>query len=81
MTGRCVSLCAAAVSLWASAALAEIDVLSVTLTYENATEIPVPYFNASDGSGAAAMLIDGQLIAMRQAESGSDHIETRACCV
>ncbi|KIC44314.1 hypothetical protein RA28_15325 [Ruegeria sp. ANG-S4] len=64
-------LCSAAFFAFGSAAFAEIDILSVTFTCENNTPVPVSYFNASDGSGAAAMLIDGQLIAMRQAESGS----------
>ncbi|WP_170606801.1 MliC family protein [Ruegeria arenilitoris] len=53
------------------AATAQIDILSVTFSCEDNTEIPVSYFNATDGSGAAAMVIDGELIAMRQAESGS----------
>lgn len=68
---KSIAICASALALWAPAAMAEIDILSVTFTCENATEIPVSYFNASDGTGAAAMVIDGQLIAMRQAESGS----------
>ncbi|MDA7964863.1 MliC family protein [Ruegeria sp.] len=58
-------------SLVASAAVAEIDVLSVTFTCENDTQIPVSYFNASDGSAAAAMVIDGALVALQQAPSGS----------
>ncbi len=68
---KCVSLCASALTLWAPAALAEIDILTVTFSCENATQVPVAYFNAADGTGAAAMVIDGQLIAMQQTESGS----------
>ncbi|WP_171098795.1 MULTISPECIES: MliC family protein [unclassified Ruegeria] len=62
---------AAALSLGASAALAEIDILSVAFNCENNTRIPVTYFNASDGSGAAALVLNGELIAMRQVPSGS----------
>lgn len=71
MQGAYTSLCAAALSLWAVAAEAQIDILSVTFNCENATQIPVSYFNATDGTGAAAMLVDGQLIAMQQVQSGS----------
>ncbi len=52
-------------------ALAEIDILSVTFTCDGGTQVPVSYFNATDGAGAAAMMIDGQLVAMRQVPSGS----------
>ncbi len=52
-------------------ALAEIDVLSVTFTCENNATVPVAYFNPTEGPGAAAMLIDGRLIALRQVQSGS----------
>ncbi|KIC42625.1 hypothetical protein RA27_04540 [Ruegeria sp. ANG-R] len=59
------------VSMCGTAALAEIDILSVTFSCENNTRVPVSYFNASDGSGAAAMLLEDQLIAMKQVQSGS----------
>ena len=58
-------------SFLSTGALAQIDVLSVTFTCENDTRVPVSYFNASDGSGAAAMVIDGSLVALQQAPSGS----------
>lgn len=54
-----------------TAAWAEIDILSVTFSCENNTQVPVSYFNASDGSGAAAMLVNDQLVALRQVQSGS----------
>ena len=63
--------CGAVLSIFSTAALAEIDILSVTFTCENDTPIPVSYFNAPDGSGAAAMVIDGTLVALRQTPSGS----------
>ena len=62
---------AAAASLCGTAALAEIDILSVTFNCENDTQVPVSYFNAADGAGAAAMLLEDQLIAMKQVQSGS----------
>lgn len=71
MQRQLAPLCAGALLLWAPAALAEIDVLSVTFTCENATRIPISYFNAADGTGAAAMVVDGQLVAMKQVASGS----------
>ncbi|NVO55126.1 MliC family protein [Rhodobacteraceae bacterium B1Z28] len=55
----------------ASAALAEIDILSVTFTCENGIPLPVTYFNAPDGSGAAATMVDNSLVPMRQVASGS----------
>lgn len=55
----------------ASAAMAEIDILSVTFTCENGVPLPVTYFNAPDGSGAAAMLVDNSLVALQQVQSGS----------
>ncbi|UWR04582.1 MliC family protein [Ruegeria conchae] len=61
----------AVLSLYATAGLAEIDILSVTFNCENNTQVPVSYFNAVDGSGAAAMLIEDQLIALKQVQSGS----------
>ncbi len=64
-------LCAVALSLCGTAALADIDILSVTFRCENNTQVPVSYFNPADGPGAAAMLVDGQLIAMQQVQSGS----------
>ena len=63
--------CGALMAVAASAAQAEIDILSVTFTCENGVPVPVSYFNASDGSGAAAIMVDNTLIAMRQVESGS----------
>ena len=66
------SLCLAAlVGAVSGPALAQIDILSVTFTCENGVELPVTYFNPSDGEGAAAMIVDGQLIALRQVQSGS----------
>ncbi len=63
--------CGALMTLAASAAVAEIDILSVTFTCETGASVPVTYFNASDGSGAAAMMVDRRLVPMRQTESGS----------
>nr|WP_321253131.1 MliC family protein [uncultured Ruegeria sp.] len=54
-----------------SAAMAEIDILSVTFTCENEVPLHVSYFNSTDGSGAAAVMVDNTLVAMRQVESGS----------
>ncbi|NOD33575.1 MULTISPECIES: MliC family protein [unclassified Ruegeria] len=65
------ALFAAALAVPATSALAEIDILSVTFTCENGIPLPVTYFNASDGSGAAATIVDNTLVAMRQVESGS----------
>ena len=64
-------ICSVLVMLLGTAALAEIDILPVTFTCENDVQLPVTYFNASDGSGAAAMVVDGNLVAMQQAPSGS----------
>ncbi|EEE38987.1 hypothetical protein RKLH11_2833 [Rhodobacteraceae bacterium KLH11] len=61
----------AAMSLYGTAALAEIDILSVSFDCENNTQVPISYFNAADGTGAAAMVLEDQLIAMKQVESGS----------
>ena len=63
--------CAAAMSLPASLAWAEIDILPVTFTCENGVPLQVAYFNAPDGSSAAAMMVDNQLVTLRQAQSGS----------
>lgn len=68
---RITSLLTVAVSMIAGPALAEIDVLSVTFTCENNTVVPVTYFNPTEGPGAAAMMVDGQLIPMKQTPSGS----------
>ena len=65
------ALFAAALALPATSAMAEIDILSVTFTCENGIPLPVTYFNAPDGSGAAATMVDNTLVAMRQVESGS----------
>ena len=54
MTGRCVSFYVAVASLRASAALAEIDILSMTVTCKNATEIFGVPCSVSVGSGAVA---------------------------
>ncbi|WP_420584060.1 MliC family protein [Ruegeria sp.] len=62
---------AALMALPGSIALAEIDILPVTFTCENGVPLQVAYFNAPDGSSAAAMMVDNQLVTMRQAESGS----------
>lgn len=64
-------LLAAGLVLHGSAALAQIDILSVTFTCENGVELPVSYFNPAEGEGAAAMIVDGRLIALRQVQSGS----------
>lgn len=63
--------CAAAMTLTAGSASAQIDILPVTFTCENGAPLQVAYFNAPDGSSAAAMMVDGQLVTMRQAQSGS----------
>jgi len=63
--------CAAFLSLPGSFAWAEIDILPVTFTCENGVPLQVAYFNAPDGSSAAAMMVDNQLVTMRQAQSGS----------
>lgn len=52
-------------------AWAEIDILPVTFTCQNGVELQVAYFNAADGSGAAAMMVDNQLVALQQVPSGS----------
>ncbi len=64
-------ICGAVALMSASAVLAEIDILSVTFTCENGVPLPVTYFNASDGTGAAATMVDNTLVAMRQVQSGS----------
>lgn len=71
MTFARMIICGAVFAATTTTALADIDILSVTFTCDGNTQVPVSYFNASDGAGAAAMLIDGQLVAMRQAPSGS----------
>jgi len=68
---KSIALAASATLLSAAAAVAQIDILSVTFVCENATELPVTYFNPSEGDGAAAMIVDGRLIALRQVPSGS----------
>lgn len=55
----------------ASSAFADIDILPVTFTCENGVTVPITYFNASDGSGAAAMVIEDNLVALKQVPSGS----------
>ena len=52
-------------------AWADMDILPVTFTCENGVPLEVAYFNAPDGSGAAAMLVDNQLVALQQVPSGS----------
>ncbi len=52
-------------------AWAEIDILPVTFTCENGVPLQVAYFNAPDGSSAAAMMVDNQLVTLRQTQSGS----------
>lgn len=71
MTITRTAICVAAFTLCGTVALAEIDILSVTFSCENNTQVPVSYFNATDGQGAAAMLLEDQLIAMKQVQSGS----------
>jgi len=65
------SLCLATLVGAGGPALAQIDILSVTFTCENGVELPVTYFNPSDGEGAAAMIVDGQLFALGKAQGGS----------
>ncbi len=62
---------AAATTVSGSVAWAEINILPVTFTCENGVPLQVAYFNAPDGSSAAAMMLDGRLIAMNQTPSGS----------
>ncbi|WP_298848485.1 MliC family protein [uncultured Ruegeria sp.] len=64
-------ICGVLLAMPASTALAEIDILSVTFTCENGVPLPVTYFNAEDGSGAAATMVDNTLVALRQVQSGS----------
>lgn len=59
------------ISLQGSLAWAEMDILPVTFTCENGIPLQVAYFNAPDGSGAAAMMVDNQLVALQQVPSGS----------
>ncbi|MEO1106733.1 MAG: MliC family protein [Pseudomonadota bacterium] len=63
--------CSAVLALSASVASADIDILTVSFTCENGVPLPVTYFNAADGSGAAATILDNTLVSMRQVESGS----------
>ncbi len=65
------AVCAAIVTVSGSIAFADIDILSVTFSCENNTLVPVSYFNAANGDGAAAMLLEDQLIPMQQVQSGS----------
>jgi membrane-bound inhibitor of C-type lysozyme len=62
---------AAMMTLPAGLAWAEIDILPVTFTCDNGVPLEIAYFNAPDGSSAAAMVVDNQLVTLRQAESGS----------
>ncbi|CUJ96463.1 Membrane-bound lysozyme inhibitor of C-type lysozyme precursor [Ruegeria denitrificans] len=64
-------VCAAAMALPGGLAWAEIDILPVTFTCLNGVPLQVAYFNAPDGSSAAAMMVDNQLVTMRQVQSGS----------
>ncbi|MCA0926904.1 MliC family protein [Ruegeria profundi] len=52
-------------------ASADIDILPVTFTCQNGVELKVAYFNTTDGSSAAAMVVDNQLVTLRQVPSGS----------
>lgn len=63
--------CAAALVCPATVALAQIDILPVTFTCDNDVPLEIAYFNAQDGSSAAAMIVDNQLVTLRQAQSGS----------
>ncbi|WP_170381246.1 MliC family protein [Ruegeria atlantica] len=63
--------CAAVLALVGGAALAEIDILPVTFICQNDAPLQIAYFNGSDGSSAAAMMVDNQLVTLRQVESGS----------
>ncbi len=62
---------AVASTLCGAAAQAQIDILSVTFTCEGGVELPVTYFNPAQGEGAAAMVVDGTLVALQQVPSGS----------
>ncbi|MDX1742252.1 MAG: MliC family protein [Ruegeria sp.] len=65
---------AAVVALFAlppGSASADIDILPVTFTCQDGVELKVAYFNATDGSSAAAMVLDNQLVTLRQVPSGS----------
>ncbi|WP_170375170.1 MliC family protein [Ruegeria atlantica] len=63
--------CAVAFALPGGLAWAEIDILPVTFTCQNGVPLEVAYFNAPDGSSAAAMMVDNQLVTLRQVQSGS----------
>ncbi|WP_037307031.1 MliC family protein [Ruegeria halocynthiae] len=62
---------AAVLAMPGSLAWAEIDILPVTFTCQNGVPLQVAYFNAPDGSSAAAMMVDSQLVTLRQVQSGS----------
>ncbi|MFY2826445.1 MliC family protein [Ruegeria sp. MALMAid1280] len=64
-------VCAAVLALPGGLAWAEIDILPVTFTCEGGVPLQVAYFNAPDGSSAAAMMVDDQLVTLRQVVSGS----------
>ncbi|SMO43815.1 Membrane-bound lysozyme-inhibitor of c-type lysozyme [Ruegeria faecimaris] len=58
-------------SVSAQVSWAGIDILPVTFTCDNGVPLEVAYFNAEDGSSAAAMMVDNKLVTLRQAQSGS----------
>ncbi|WP_170412898.1 MliC family protein [Ruegeria atlantica] len=62
---------ASLISLNGGYAWADMDILPVTFTCENGVPLQVAYFNAPDGSSAAAMLVDNQLVTLQQVPSGS----------
>ncbi|WP_171121341.1 MULTISPECIES: MliC family protein [unclassified Ruegeria] len=66
-----IGIFAAAMLASGGSAQAEIDILPVTFTCENNVSLQVTYFNATDGSSAAAMLVDDTLISLKQAPSAS----------
>lgn len=71
MNLRRLAYMAGVTTLFATAAQAQIDILPVTFTCAGGVRLPVTYFNPAEGDGAAAMVVDGQLIALRQVPSGS----------
>ncbi|MEX0365673.1 MAG: MliC family protein [Ruegeria sp.] len=57
--------------LMAADVRAETAVSSVVFTCERGVTLPVTYIDPPDEPGLAAMMVDGKLVAMRQARSGS----------
>ncbi|WP_254446696.1 MliC family protein [Ruegeria sp. HKCCD8929] len=61
----------ALIVLMAADARAEIAVSSVVFTCEWGVTLPITYIDPSDEPGFAVVMVDGKLVAMRQARSGS----------